>query len=352
MKGSIIKGRYSPINYYISSYDRCSPVYNDQKYTINKSFKKTLTKCLQSNGLEEVAADSRLMNHFAYLFIREHPVVFEKDLQRLANNKNFEKPNCWIESLKLEDNPVVLTNTNQFEAVQSTNWNNVRFKPAPDFESSNSWLVEFRPMDASITPREKQIFVFFATLMQRIITDPKMETNFYIPISFADKNNLRSNLRGAVHNQKFFFRRHFYGPKSRDDQFKTSPKNRKKIAEDREMFQTEMMVELKMEELLEGGPDHQGFRGMIQTFVDLNKEELIQAGEAQGEDLIAEIWCSFDFFLKRAKHELLTSAALIRKFVREHPLYRQDSIVEGKVMEDLIQFLLDVQNKNHHPLLF
>ena len=351
-QGKISKGRYSPINHYISSHDRCSEIYNDQKYTVNKSFKKMLKKSLEVNGLKDVADDSRLMNHFAYQFIREHPVVFEKDLKRLSRGKDFEKPNSWIESLKLEDNAEVLKNTNHFEAIQSTNWNNVRFKPAANFETSNSWLVEFRPMEAPITPKEKEHFVFFATLMQRIMTDRNMETNFYIPISLADKNMLRSVERGAVHNQKFFFRRNFYGPESRDDKFRTSPNNKKQIFKKREKFLKEMMVELSMEELLVGGPNHQGFKGMIQRFVDLNQKELIQAGEIQGEDLIAQIWNSFDFFLKRARNELLTSAALIRKFVSEHPSYGQDSVVEGKVMEDLIQFLLDVQNKNHHPLLF
>lgn len=349
-----MKGRYSPIQLYISDFERCSPIYNDQNFTLNKSYKRTLQKSLKANGLEIVARDTRLMNHFAYQNIREHPVVFQKDLKRFSEqkDKDLHSPDTWIESLKIEDNPGIVENTNLFEAVQSTNWNNVRFKPAASYKSKNSWLVEFRPMDTPITSREKKYLVLFATLMQRIMTDPQLETNFYIPISKTDRNMSRAILRAAVTDQKFYFRRYFYGPESSDKRYQCSPGNKNLRRQKLEQFEKEMLVELTLEQLLEGGPGHQGFKGLIQLFIELNKEQLRRSSELQQVDLVAQIWEVYDFMLGRARGELLTSASLIRKFVGEHPLYKHDSVVEGELMEDLIRFLLEVQEKNNHPLLF
>jgi glutamate--cysteine ligase catalytic subunit len=40
-----------------------------------------------------------------------------------------------------------MTETDHFENIYSTNWNSLRFKPPPSFESDIGWRVEFRPMD-------------------------------------------------------------------------------------------------------------------------------------------------------------------------------------------------------------
>lgn len=38
-------------------------------------------------------------------------------------------------------------NTAYFEAIQSSNWNSVRFKPPPSYNSKIGWRVEFRTME-------------------------------------------------------------------------------------------------------------------------------------------------------------------------------------------------------------
>ena len=307
---------------------------------------------LHENGLKHIAKDSTLINHFAYLFIREHPVIFEKDLIKFGKNTNEENPNRWITSNKLEDNEKFLKNSNIFEAVQSTNWNNMRFKPAKSFNDKNSWLVEFRPVEIPITSREKFYLIFFTSLMQRIVTDEKLFINFYIPISMADKNSLRSSLRNAVQKQKFFFRKNFYGEKAKDDKYIPKSRDKKDIDKKRKLFIQNEMIEITLEELFLGGENHQGFKGLIETFISLNKKYLEEESKKTKEDIIATIWECFDFFLNRAKGKLLTSSALIRKYVREHPEYAFDSVVEGKLADDLIEFLLKVQIDNHHPDLF
>lgn len=307
---------------------------------------------LKANGMPDLAKDEPLLNHFAYLFIRENPVVFEKDIIKFSEGQSDPSPSKWISSPRLEDNARFVENTNIFEAVQSTNWNNVRFKPSKCFENRNSWLVEFRPLDLPVTSREKFYFVFFVSLLQRIITDPKIFTNFLIPISRADSNMLRSVKRNAVVSQKFFFRRYFFGEKAKDTLY--TPKSRcpKEISNKREAFIQNELVEVTLEELLLGGSHRQGLKDLIEYFVEVNETFLEEESKRTGEDIIKTVWECFDFFLKRSQGKLLTTAGLIRRFVRQHPSYRFDSVVEGVVADDLVEFMLNVQFQNYHQWLF
>ena len=307
---------------------------------------------LRANGLADVAKDTRLINHFAYLFIREHPVIFEKNVLEFGKNRAEADPRKWIQSHKLEDNEDVLQNSTIFEAIQSTNWNNMRFKPAKSFGDKNSWLVEFRPLDLPATSREKYHVIYFTSLLQRIVTDPKLHVNFYIPISFADLNMLRCVKRDAVVKQKFYFRRHFFGDKARDDKYRVKSRGKADIESKRKLFIESELVELSLEELMQGGEDHQGIRGLIEYFIESNETFLEEESKRTGENIVDNIWATFDFFLKRSQGKLITTAKLIRNFVREHPNYAFDSVVEGKVADDLIGFLFKVQNDNYHHSLF
>ena len=305
-----------------------------------------------ANGLKSLANDDALLNHFAYLFIRDSPTIYKKDIEKFSKIKGELYKSKWITSNKLEDNEIFLKNTNFFEAIQSSNYNNVRFKPSKSFDDKNSWLVEFRPFDIPKTSREKNYLIFFVTLFQRIFTDQKIFTNFYIPISAVDQNILRSVKREAVFKEKFFFRRHFYGETARDDAYIPKKRLKRDIQSKRDLFIKNELIELTLEELLIGGENHQGFRGLIQLFVKLNADSLENESKKKNENIVEKIWESFDFFLKRSQGKLLTSASLIRKFVRSHSEYQFDSVVEGKVTDDLIEFLFKVQTDNYHVDLF
>jgi glutamate--cysteine ligase catalytic subunit len=307
---------------------------------------------LKENGLEHVAKDTRLMNHYGFLFNREHPVIFEKNIKEFRNNLKEENPNKWIKSNKLEDNPHLLQNSNIFEAIQSTNWNNMRFKPSKTLNGKNSWLIEFRTIEMPITSKEKYYIMYFTTVMQRIVTDPKIYTNFYIPISLTDKNILTCIKRDAAIKGKFFFKKHFYGEKANDKKYKPKSRNRADIKVKRELFIKNEIRLFSIEELMLGGEDHQGFKGLIELFIELNKDFLAEESKRISEDIVGSIWKSFDFFLKRCQGKLVTSAALMRNFVLSHPDYKQDSVVEGSVADDLIAFIMKVQNDNHHKDLF
>ena len=70
--------------------------------------------------------------------------------------------------------------TLEFEAIQSSNWQNMRLKPPGSYDSPLGWLLEFRCMDSPITEREKTSLVFVTTLFMRIVNDETLDVNFYV----------------------------------------------------------------------------------------------------------------------------------------------------------------------------
>lgn len=110
-RGRIEKGRYSTINHYISKDSRNKGAYNDKKFTLNKRFRRSLKAHLKASG-SNIWKDTRLLNHYGYLFVRESLTVFAS---------------------RVKDNN--LDDTVDFESIQSTNWNDVRFKPPGSLDS-------------------------------------------------------------------------------------------------------------------------------------------------------------------------------------------------------------------------
>ena len=163
---------------------------------------------------------------------------------------------------------------------------------------------------------------------------------------------LRSVKRDAVRNQKFYFRRNFYGEKARDTKYKCASRNPNNVKAKRELFESEELIELTLEELMQGGASHQGFKGLIEEYIRVNEQLLSDEAKRTGEDSVSLIWQSYHFFLNRATGKAVTSAKLIREFIRNHPLYNHDSVVEGELSEKLIEFIFNVQTMNDHPKLF
>ena len=95
------------------------------------------------------------------------------------------------------------TDTDHFESLQSTNWQNMRFKPPPP-GSDIGWRVEFRTIEAQITDFENAAFVSFCILLSRAMASFKC--NFYIPLSLVQINMERAQRRDAVLKEKFYFR--------------------------------------------------------------------------------------------------------------------------------------------------
>lgn len=183
--GGIAKPRYGPISLFISDDKRNFKAYNDEKKTLNKWAWKYLRK--KARELE-VKVDKKLLDHFAYLFVRDNMCVFQGTLTHEPN----------------------LHETKLFEAIQSSNWNDVRFKPPPSLESSIGWRVEFRSPDVQLNPELTFLFCHSIQVLSRILIKMHDEINFYIPISLVTENFRRANLINAAVQQKFYFRTNLF----------------------------------------------------------------------------------------------------------------------------------------------
>lgn len=179
--GGISKSRYSPISLFVSDDKKCLSLYNDTKKTLNKWARKYLKLESRKLGVE---LDKKLLDHYSYLFVRDNLCVFKGTLEKEIN---------------LED-------TKLFEAIQSSNWNDVRLKPPPSMESPIGWRVEFRSMDVQLTAELTFLFNHAVLILSRLLIHMRDKLNFYIPISKIDENFRRANLRNAAIEQKFFFR--------------------------------------------------------------------------------------------------------------------------------------------------
>jgi glutamate--cysteine ligase catalytic subunit len=190
--GAIAKGRYSTINQFISNDSRNKAKYNNEKPTINKGIKKFMKS--EAKKMDS-PIDKNLLNHFAYLWVRDPLVAFPSRLE-LDNN----------------------TDTDHFESIQSTNWNDVRFKPPPAHDSNNpesstgkiGFRTEFRSMDSQLTAERSFLMVHSVQLFARMLADKTFRLNFYIPMTLANENFERAHKRDAARTQKFWFRKNVF----------------------------------------------------------------------------------------------------------------------------------------------
>lgn len=307
--GKIPKSRFSALSFYISNDIRNRHRYNDLKFVINKKFKKTLKHVFKKRG-SQFYKDTRLLNHFAYFFIREPLLISESDLE--------------------DDREETISD---FDQIQGSNWHNVRFKPPASLDSKIGWLMEFRSMDLPITAREKSALVFLVTLFVRMINDKDLKVNFYVPMSKANDNFYKALERDADINSKFNFRKYFSGHLHKRDALKDD------------------MVELTLAELLEGNQEFDGLKKLIEAFIELNKSKLDEESHALGYNIVECIWDIFEFYLERCKGKLVSNARFIRNFVMKHPDYKQDSIVSPSIVKDMIEKLKDIQKEDFNQEL-
>lgn len=183
--GGIAKSRYGAISLFISEDKRNFKCYNDEKKTLNKWAWRYLYKKAKELG---VNIDRKLLDHFAFLFVRDNLCVFQGTLAHEPN----------------------LNETKLFEAIQSSNWNDVRFKPPPSLESSIGWRVEFRSPDVQLTPELTFLFCHSIQVLSRLLIKMHDEINFYLPMSKVTENFRRANLINAAVEQKFFFRTNLF----------------------------------------------------------------------------------------------------------------------------------------------
>ncbi|KAI8871656.1 glutamate--cysteine ligase catalytic subunit-like protein [Ramicandelaber brevisporus] len=275
------KARYSAISTYLAPAGRH---YNDAPLNQDLDVKAEL---MASAGMDE-----QLAAHFAFLFTRDPIMVYD---HQTGGNEDDE--------------------SDQFECLQSTNWNSMRFKPPPPSKPFIGWRIEFRTLEAQFTDFENAAFTAFVVMLARAIMANPDKLTFYIPISRSDENMERGQLYKAVTDEKFWFRTNIYDASEN--------------VQCEEMSLSQIMNVLidvvnKYLDDVKPSPDT---RKKLNSYIDLIKQ--------------------------RADGKLLTDAAWIRKFVDEHPAYKHDSVVSAEVNYDLLKAIADIASgARAEPLLY
>jgi glutamate--cysteine ligase catalytic subunit len=289
----IPKSRYSGMNHYLSDH----PYFASEK--INDGIKLKVNHewydMLKAEGMSE-----RLAYHFASLFVHDSLVIFR---DRLENDPN---------------------STEHFENLNSTNWNSVRFKPPPSYDSNIGWRVEFRTLDVQITDYENAAYIALVTLMTRVIND--FEVNLSLPISLSDINMERAHEVDAVTKQKFWFRKNIVDISSDYTDNKTKSQNWNVTNEDFKVDETQdsEFLEMSIIDILEGNPEigNTGLLELIQKYMALNK---FSENDKHYYNTM------LNFLVKRAKGEIKTGARFMRDFVINHKEYKKDSMVTDAI---------------------
>ena len=155
--------------------------YNDYKFPVND---EAIRFAKEKASELKVELDDAMLNHIGFLMLRDPLVVYSHRIE-LENYK------C----------------SAHFENFQSTNWNSVRFKPPPAFDSKIPWRVDLRTCDAQPTDEENTAFDVLALILVKLIREYKL--NFYIPMTKLQENFQRAQKRNAVLTEKFWFRKDF-----------------------------------------------------------------------------------------------------------------------------------------------
>ncbi|PVU93659.1 hypothetical protein BB561_003117 [Smittium simulii] len=344
----IHKSRYATLDSYLGSADGFfRSEYNDIEIVKNEK----VYQVLKENGVDELLAQ-----HLGHLFIRD-PLVIYKELLELDNENS----------------------SDHFENIQSTNWQNIRFKPPPP-NSDIGWRVEFRPTEIQFTDFENAAFSVFIVLLTRAILS--FDLDFYIPISKMDINMERAHKRDAVLNEKFYFRRNVFSRQSKilnqkylisdtpecvgdnttgldsnnssvksccdasfndvNDKLEDIKKvhNINSKATDTDKPTPVIIDEMSIKEIMCGQDIPGGFPGLVNIvsgFLD-----------SANIDVITHVKLSkyLDFIKRRATGEYRTNARYIRDFVKSNPLYKNDSVVNEDILYELLVKIKETSDLN------
>lgn len=268
----IDKSRYDSISSYLSEK---GSKYNDILIVKDEEMYEKLIK----NDVDPILAQ-----HISHLFIRDPLVLFSEK----------------ITSIDEDD-------TDNFENIQSTNWQSLRFKPPP-IKSNNSenkigWRIEFRTMELQLTDFENSAFCALVILLAKAIR--ANDLNLLMPISKVDENMKTAQKINACSEEKFYFRKNIFDENNCQ------------------------LVEMSINEIMNGSDDFKGILPILKEYLDSVSENLDPKS-------LNNLHSYMSFLEGRSNQTYLTTAAYIRKFVSNHPLYKHDSKINDEINYDLM----------------
>jgi len=195
--------------------------------------------------------------------------------------------------------------TEHFENIQSTNWQNVRFKPpTPDVDIG--FRVEFRTMEVQLTDQQNAAFVIFITLLSRAIL--YYDLDLYMPLSKVDANMEVAHNRDAATNEKFYFRKSF-----------------------RKGAVLNAIGLMTLRDIISGNEYRLGLAGIVRQYLN-------EMGPNQ--ETLRKVENYIQLVEGMASGEIPTNARRLRDFVYEHPLYKKDSVISDELNTAIIRFLV------------
>ena len=280
--------RYACLSCYIHE---TSQPYND----VEVVYEDKIYQKLIDEGVDEHVA-----RHIAYMFVRDPIQVYKERLEQDDENS-----------------------TEHFETIQSSVWNNMRFKPPPSDNPSIGWRVEFRPTEVQLTDFENAAYCCFVVLLTRVIISYNLV--FVTNISTVNQNMEISQRRDAVLNEKLHFRNKLI-------RCEMTPEGKRKIPDKNEpCFET---AEMSVNEIING--DGKEFPGLVPLIFQYVDEAEI---DVNTRDTITQY---LTFIQKRASGEISTLAHWMRDFVQGHPKYAKDSHVPDETVYDMIKTMNDI----------
>eukprot|EP01084_Bolivina_argentea_P205342 350806_1 len=241
--------------------------------------------------------DNTLARHISHIFSRDPLVLFEGCIEEIDDEREIE----------------------HFVNLLSTNWQTVRWKPPPasprvaSNDTHIGWRTEFRALEIQLTDFENAAYTVFIFLVTRAIL--AFDLVLYMPITKVDENMFRAGLRNAVTGQLFHFRKSVDSGSANE------------------------YILMTIEEILMGrrrGDADDGFPGLI----PLVRSYLELIGADTATNRLVDRY--LELIRKRATGEVLTTASWIRKFVRSHPEYKNDSTITDELAHDLVSACQDI----------
>jgi len=274
------KSRFGTISTYISRVKPFREEYNDIECEIDDFTYKSLITA----GVDETMA-----KHISHLFIRDPLVIYKDRVMNVDDERS----------------------TEHFENIQSTNWQNVRFKPPPLTEDVG-FRVEFRTMEVQLTDFENAAFVIFITLLSRAIL--YYDLDLYMPLSKVDHNIQLAHKRNAAISEKFYFRKSF-----------------------RQKAVINAIGLMSLKDIICGNEFRLGLSDICRQYL---------LAMCPNQQILNQVEEYIQHVERVASGLTPTCAQTLRTFVTNHELYKKDSVISDELCTEIIKHISGLRKRD------
>jgi len=274
------KSRFGTISTYISRVKPFREEYNDIVCeTDDYTYESLITA-----GVDETMA-----KHISHLFIRDPLVIYKDRVMNVDDEKS----------------------TEHFESIQSTNWQNVRFKPPPLTEDVG-FRVEFRTMEVQLSDFQNAAFVIFITLLSRAIL--YYDLDLYMPLSKVDYNIQLAYKRNAAISEKFYFRKSF-----------------------REKAVINAIGLMSLKDIICGNEFRLGLSDVCRQYL---------LAMCPNQQILNQVEEYIQHVERVASGLTPTCAQTLRTFVTNHELYKRDSVISDELCAEIVKHIAGLRKRN------